>query len=276
MVWWHANVSSPPPMGCRAKWRRKSNLCLTKKRKSPTLHSLPTRWTHSFHLFSSPPSPLLLRFKRTRPDMMNVLEHLLHFQHFQQFISARLTQANSNSAVVYRDLFDQEMQAFYDGEGVERGRGEGVETGQGEGVETGQGEGVETGQGVGVETGQGEGVETGQGEGVETGQGVGVETGQGVGVETGQGVGVETGQGEGVETGQGEGVETGQGEGVETGQGEGVERGQGEGVGRERQVRGGAAVAVSCDIAGPNRPSFLFVPLSLLHRFLCFLPSGDL
>ena len=49
--------------------------------------------------------------------MMNVLEHLLHFQHFQQFISARLAQANSDSAVVYRDLFDQETQAFYEGEG---------------------------------------------------------------------------------------------------------------------------------------------------------------
>ena len=49
--------------------------------------------------------------------MMSVLEHLLHFQHFQQFISARLAQANSDSAVVYRDLFDQEMQALYDGEG---------------------------------------------------------------------------------------------------------------------------------------------------------------
>ena len=41
--------------------------------------------------------------------MANVLDHLPHFQHFQQFVNARLTRANSNSATVYRDLFDKEM-----------------------------------------------------------------------------------------------------------------------------------------------------------------------
>ena len=53
-----------------------------------------------------------------RPQMSNVLEHLLHFQHFQQFISARLASANSDSRVVYRDLFDDEVQALEDGEGA--------------------------------------------------------------------------------------------------------------------------------------------------------------
>ena len=58
----------------------------------------------------------LSRFIRVRPEMSNVLEHLLHFQHFQQFISARLASANSDSRVVYRDLFDDEVQALEDGE----------------------------------------------------------------------------------------------------------------------------------------------------------------
>ena len=80
-----------------------------------SLHT-PPPLPHSSAVTSSPLCTPL-SFKRTRPDMMNVLEHLLHFQHFQQFISARLAQANSDSAVVYRDLFDQETQAFYEGEG---------------------------------------------------------------------------------------------------------------------------------------------------------------
>jgi hypothetical protein len=54
------------------------------------------------------------KFIHIRPEMSELLDHLLHFQHFQQFIAARIASANTDSKVVYRDLFDNELQALED------------------------------------------------------------------------------------------------------------------------------------------------------------------